>query len=100
MNENVSIEYRLCSAWLWDQSAETTGCIQSMFTFYIILNWFRRKMNSSEGAVAYDKEAKINQDQTEVDRNSISNITFLNNNADRSNLHELFPPKLATVKRH
>ena len=47
-------------------------------------------------AVAYGKEAKMNEDQTEVDRDSIYNITFLANNANRNNLHEFFPPKLPT----
>ena len=57
---------------------------------------FRRKRNSSVAAVAYGKEAKMNEDQTEVDRDSIYNITFLANNANRNNLHEFFPPKLPT----
>ena len=49
-------------------------------------------------AVAYDKEAKMNQDEG-LGRDSISNITFLANNADSSNLHEFFPPKLETDRQ-
>jgi len=57
----------------------------------------RKKTNASVPAVAYDKEDKMSSQHTDLDKNSITNITFLANNADRTNLHEFFPPKLTTI---
>ena len=47
------------------------------------------------GVVAYDKDAEIKTDQTEG--NAVSNITFLDDNGDSSNLHEFFPPSMQKI---
>jgi len=56
--------------------------------------YYRKRMNSSNATAVYAREAKTNHDQTNMVRNSNSNITFHSNNAGRSNLHEYYPPDL------
>ena len=58
----------------------------------------RRKRSSQTGGgiVAYDKDAEIETDQAEG--NTISNITFLDDNGDSSNLHEFFPPSMQKIR--
>jgi len=56
--------------------------------------YYRKRKASSTAAVAYDKEAKTNHDQTTMVANSNTNITFHSNNSENSNLHEYYPPNL------
>ena len=59
---------------------------------------FRRKRSSLAGAaVAYDKDAAMKTDQTE--ENTVSNIIFLDDKGDSSNLHEFFPPSMQIVSQ-
>ena len=59
---------------------------------------FRRKRSSLAGAaVAYDKDAEMKTDQTEG--NTVSNITFLDDKGDSSNLHEFLPPSKQTISQ-
>jgi len=56
--------------------------------------YYRKRMNSSTATAIYAREAKTSHDQTNMVRNSNSNISFHSNNAGRSNLHEYYPPDL------
>merc|ERR1712183_1054135 len=49
--------------------------------------YYRKRKASSTAAVAYDKEAKTNHDQTTMVANSNTNISFLSSNPENSNLH-------------
>jgi len=56
--------------------------------------YYRRRRNSSPATAVYEKEAKTSDDQTNMVRNSNSNITFHSGNPENSNLHEYYPPNL------
>eukprot|EP00092_Neocalanus_flemingeri_P038597 GFUD01042026.1.p1 GENE.GFUD01042026.1~~GFUD01042026.1.p1 ORF type:complete len:306 (-),score=84.83 GFUD01042026.1:18-935(-) len=56
--------------------------------------YYRKRKNSSTAAAVYSREAKLTHDQTNMVRNSNSNLTFHSNNAENSNLHEYYPPNL------
>jgi len=56
--------------------------------------YYRRRKNSSTAAVVFDREAKLDHDQTNMVRNSTSNITFHSNRGENRNLHEYYPPNL------
>lgn len=56
--------------------------------------YYRRRKNSSTAAVIFDREVEINHDQTNMVRDSTSNITFHSNRGENKNLHEYYPPNL------
>jgi len=56
--------------------------------------YYRRRRSSSPASAVYEKEARTSDDKTDMVRNSSSNITFRSGNAEKSNLHEYFPPDL------
>lgn len=56
--------------------------------------YYRRRRNSSPATAVYEKEARTSDDQTNMVRNSNSNITFHSGNPENSNLHEYYPPNL------
>ena len=51
-----------------------------------------RRRSRSEGAVVYDGTKE--EGGTGSGGNAVTNITFLDDNGDTSNLHEFFPPNL------
>merc|ERR1712106_1242149 len=56
--------------------------------------YYRKRRNSSIATAVYEREAKTSHDQTNMVRDSTSNITFGSGNAENRNLHEYFPPNL------
>jgi len=56
--------------------------------------YYRKRRNSSIATAVYEREGKTSHDQTNMVRDSISNITFGSSNAENRNLHEYFPPNL------
>lgn len=61
--------------------------IASMAGFFI----YRRRSVVKEGAVVYDNRSK-----TEPGSQAVTNISFLDDDGDTTNLHEFFPPNLQT----
>merc|ERR1711892_449132 len=56
--------------------------------------YYRKRRNSSIATAVYEREAKTSHDETNMVRDSTSNITFGSGNAENRNLHEYFPPNL------
>jgi len=84
-----------------NKAGSSSSVLIGVFLFIIVMVvavsgafYYRKRMNSSNATAVYAREAKTNHDQTNMVRNSNSNITFHSNNAGRSNLHEYYPPEL------
>jgi len=56
--------------------------------------YYRKRRNSSIATAVYEREGKTSHDQTNMVRDSTSNITFGSSNSENRNLHEYFPPNL------
>merc|ERR1739838_798392 len=84
-----------------DKAGSSSSVLIGVFVVIIVIVvavsggfYYRRRKNSSTAAIVYDREAKMSHDQTNMVRNSNSNITFHSNNAENRNLHEYYPPNL------